>query len=63
MGVPNTSGEWDIYAVGINLRLTATTHPSVTLKLLTHGDTDEISDIFHTLIESPPGPYLSTTDQ
>jgi hypothetical protein len=48
MGVPNTSGEWDLYAVEINLRLTGTTHPFMTLKLLTHGDTDETSGIFHT---------------
>jgi hypothetical protein len=48
MGVPNASGEWDVYAVEINLRLTGTTHPFMTLKLLTDGDTDEASGIFHT---------------
>jgi hypothetical protein len=48
MGVPNTSGQWDLYAVEINLRLTGTTHPFMTLKLLTHGDTDEASGMFRT---------------
>lgn len=60
MGVPNTSGQWDLYAVEINLRLTGTTHPFMTLKLLTHGDTDEASGIFHTSPDGAAKFYVSS---
>jgi hypothetical protein len=32
--------EWDVYAVEIKPRLTGTTHPWMTLKMLTHGHAD-----------------------
>lgn len=40
------SNFWDIYAIEINLRITGTTHPWMTLKLLTHGSTDTKSGLF-----------------
>ena len=60
MGVPNTSGRWDLYAVEINLRLTGTTHPFMTLKLLTHGDTDEASGIFYASDDATSKCYVSS---
>jgi hypothetical protein len=38
---------WEIYAIEINLRVTGTTHPWMTLKLLTHGSTDETSGVYY----------------
>lgn len=38
--------KWDIFAVEINLRTTGTTHPWMTMKLLTHGKTDSKTGIF-----------------
>ena len=38
---------WEVYAIEINLRITGTTHPWMTLKLLTHGSTDEISGVYY----------------
>jgi hypothetical protein len=41
-------GGWDVYAVEINLRLTGTTHPWMTLKRLTHGHADPNTGSFVT---------------
>jgi hypothetical protein len=46
--VPSENDDWDIYAVEINLRLTGTTHPWMTLKLLTHGNMDPNTGLFVT---------------
>ena len=43
----STHFTWDVNAIEINLRITGTTHPWMTLKLLTHGSTDEISGVFY----------------
>jgi hypothetical protein len=43
----STHFTWDVNAIEINLRVTGTTHPWMTLKLLTHGSTDEISGVFY----------------
>ncbi|KAL3809449.1 hypothetical protein ACHAXA_001277 [Cyclostephanos tholiformis] len=42
-----TSFAWEVYAIEINLRVTGTTHPWMTLKLLTHGSTDETSGVYY----------------
>ena len=46
---------WDIYAVEINLRITATTHPMMTLRLLTHGELDQNTGLFYTEGGNGPG--------
>jgi PGM1 C-terminal domain len=38
IAVPTTDGDWDLQAIEINLRKGGTTHPFMTLKLLTNGD-------------------------
>jgi hypothetical protein len=44
----SNNSEWDIFAVEINLRMTGTTPPWMTMKLLTHGHTDPITGLFTT---------------
>lgn len=39
--------DWSIYAIEVNLRITGTTHPWMTLKLLTHGQTDPQTGLFY----------------
>ncbi len=38
IAVPTSDGNWDLHAIEINLRKGGTTHPFMTLKLLTNGD-------------------------
>jgi hypothetical protein len=38
--IEDERGEWSRYAIEINLRMTGTTHPIMTLKLLNDGDYD-----------------------
>jgi len=43
----STPSTWEIYAIEINLRITGTTHPWMTLKLLTHGSTEKSSGVYY----------------
>ncbi len=45
---PEQGGGWDIQAIEINLRKGGTTHPFMTLKLLTNGNYDETTGLFYT---------------
>ena len=40
LAVRQPTGDWDIQAIEINLRKGGTTHPFMTLKLLTNGHYD-----------------------
>ncbi|MFW6358462.1 MAG: peptide ligase PGM1-related protein [Chroococcales cyanobacterium] len=44
---------WDIYAIEINLRKGGTTHPFMTLKLLTNGNYDMSTGLFYSQQEQP----------
>lgn len=44
--VERTAGDWDAYAIEINLRKGGTTHPFLTLQLLTKGVYDEATATF-----------------
>ncbi len=44
----NKREEWDIQAIEINLRKGGTTHPFMTLKLLTNGTYDQTTGLFYT---------------
>ncbi|MGK7872206.1 MAG: peptide ligase PGM1-related protein [Xenococcaceae cyanobacterium] len=44
---PNTARGWDIQAIEINLRKGGTTHPFMTLKLLTNGNYDYSTGLFY----------------
>ncbi|MEA5512411.1 peptide ligase PGM1-related protein [Crocosphaera sp. UHCC 0190] len=46
--VTHQGEEWDIQAIEINLRKGGTTHPFMTLKLLTNGSYDETTGLFYT---------------
>jgi pheganomycin biosynthesis PGM1-like protein len=46
--VRNESGEWDVYAIEINLRKGGTTHPFLTLQFLTDGTYDAERGVFTT---------------
>jgi hypothetical protein len=46
--VRNDRGEWDIYAIEINLRKGGTTHPFLTLQFLTDGSYDAGAGVFRT---------------
>ncbi len=48
VAVRNQQGEWEHYAIEINLRKGGTTHPFLTLQFLTDGDYDPESGIFKT---------------
>ncbi len=45
--VKKENGEWDIQAIEINLRKGGTTHPFMTLKLLTNGHYDLATGLFY----------------
>ena len=44
--VRRADGGWDCHAIEINLRWGGTTHPSATLRLLTHGHLDEKTGVY-----------------
>ena len=46
--VRNERGEWEVYAIEINLRKGGTTHPFLTLQFLTDGGYDAESGVFTT---------------
>ncbi|MGE0703892.1 MAG: peptide ligase PGM1-related protein, partial [Vicinamibacterales bacterium] len=48
VAVRKASGEWETYAIEINLRKGGTTHPFLTLQFLTDGTYDEQSGVFRT---------------
>ncbi|HUF37492.1 MAG TPA: peptide ligase PGM1-related protein, partial [Anaerolineales bacterium] len=48
--VKNKAGEWDPYAIEINLRKGGTTHPFLTLQYLTDGKYEPETGYFHTAI-------------
>ncbi len=56
----NIKNTWDIQAVEINLRKGGTTHPFMTLKLLTNGYYDDKTGLFYTQQEQPK--YYIATD-
>lgn len=43
---PHDSDQWDMQAIEINLRKGGTTHPFMTLKLLTNGNYDYVTGLF-----------------
>ncbi|HAC62816.1 MAG TPA: carboxylate-amine ligase [Cyanothece sp. UBA12306] len=45
---PESGGDWEIQAIEINLRKGGTTHPFMTLKLLTNGTYDQTTGLFYT---------------
>lgn len=57
--VRRADGGWDRFAIEINLRMTGTTHPIMTLKLLNDGDYDEATGLYVTH-RGEPRFYLST---
>ena len=57
--VKRDDGSWDRYAIEINLRMTGTTHPIMTLKLLNDGDYDPDSGLYLTRRREPRF-YVST---
>ena len=46
--VRNATGEWEVYAIEINLRKGGTTHPFLTLQFLTDGKYDAAGGVFTT---------------
>jgi hypothetical protein len=56
---PNTRNEWDLQAIEINLRKGGTTHPFMTLKLLTHGHYDYSTGLFFNK-QGMPKYYIAT---
>jgi hypothetical protein len=57
---PDRSPEaWDLQAIEINLRKGGTTHPFMTLKLLTNGHYDEKTGLFHDF-EGHPKYYIAS---
>ncbi|MBW4658798.1 MAG: carboxylate-amine ligase [Drouetiella hepatica Uher 2000/2452] len=56
----NAVGEWEIQAIEINLRKGGTTHPFMTLKLLTHGRYDFATGLFYNQEGKPK--YYTATD-
>ncbi|NET70326.1 MAG: ATP-grasp domain-containing protein [Sphaerospermopsis sp. SIO1G2] len=57
--VDQGNGQWDIKAIEINLRKGGTTHPFMTLKLLTNGDYDLSTGLFYSL-QGKPKYYIAT---
>ncbi len=57
--VQNPDGSWSRYAIEINLRMTGTTHPIMTLKLLNDGEYDAESGLYITR-RGEPRYYVST---
>lgn len=58
----NDDTSWDIYAVEINLRITATTHPMMTLRLLTHGELDQHTGLFHPEADANTSKHYMASD-
>jgi hypothetical protein len=56
---PNTRNQWDLQAIEINLRKGGTTHPFMTLKLLTHGHYDYATGLFYNK-QGTPKYYIAT---
>lgn len=56
---PNLLNEWDLQAIEINLRKGGTTHPFMTLKLLTHGHYDYATGLFFNK-QGTPKYYIAT---
>jgi hypothetical protein len=56
---PNTRNQWDLQAIEINLRKGGTTHPFMTLKLLTHGHYDYATGLFYNK-QGVPKYYIAT---
>ncbi len=57
--VQGEAGEWNRYAIEINLRMTGTTHPIMTLKLLNDGTYDPEQGLYITR-RGEPRYYVST---
>ena len=57
--IDRPSGEWEMQAIEINLRKGGTTHPFMTLKLLTHGRYDFTTGTFYNQ-EGKPKYYVAT---
>ncbi|WP_414542188.1 peptide ligase PGM1-related protein [Nostoc sp. CCY0012] len=57
--VDKGNGEWDIQAIEINLRKGGTTHPFMTLKLLTNGRYDLSTGLFYSQ-QGRPKYYIAT---
>jgi hypothetical protein len=57
--VDKGNGEWDIQAIEINLRKGGTTHPFMTLKLLTNGRYDLSNGLFYSQ-QGRPKYYIAT---
>ena len=57
--VERDDGQWDRYAIEINLRMTGTTHPIMTMKLLNDGDYDSRTGLYVTR-RGEPRYYVST---
>ncbi len=57
--VDQGNGVWDIQAIEINLRKGGTTHPFMTLKLLTNGDYDLDTGLFYSQ-QGRPKYYVAT---
>ncbi len=57
--VDQGNGQWDIQAVEINLRKGGTTHPFMTLKLLTNGHYDLSTGLFYSQ-QGRPKYYIAT---
>lgn len=56
---PETPNHWDLHAIEINLRKGGTTHPFMTLKLLTNGHYDDDTGLFHDF-EGNPKYYIAS---
>ena len=57
--VQNDKGEWSRHAIEINLRMTGTTHPIMTMKLLNDGDYDPEQGLYITR-RGEPRFYISS---
>ncbi|GAB4386561.1 MAG: peptide ligase PGM1-related protein [Elainellaceae cyanobacterium] len=56
---PGTRNEWELQAIEINLRKGGTTHPFMTLKLLTYGHYDYSTGLFYNR-QGVPKYYIAT---
>ena len=59
MAVPQADGSWELQAIEINLRKGGTTHPFMTLKLLTQGQYDLSTGLFYNY-QGQPKYYVAT---
>jgi hypothetical protein len=60
VAVENERGDWNRYAIEINLRMTGTTHPIMMMKLLNDGDYDPDRGLYLTRRREPR--YYVSTD-